>query len=122
MYYPMRVVQDRHYKLIWNIAWRSEYPFASDLWASSTWQSIYRNKTELYGKRKVNDYLFRPEFELYDMVSDQTEIHNLAGDKAHAVVLDSMKQKLKIFQNITEDPWIIMWNHDASHQGTGVNL
>ena len=31
MYYPMRVVRDRSYKLIWNIAHGLPYPFASDL-------------------------------------------------------------------------------------------
>lgn len=122
MYYPMRVFQDRRYKLIWNMAWRLEYPFASDLWASSTWQSIYRNKVEYFGKRKVSDYLFRPEFELYDMVNDPDEIHNLAGDKSFSVKLESMKQKIKIFQRKTNDPWLIMWDHDASLQGSGVNI
>ena len=29
MYYPMRAVRDRKYKLIWNIAHRLEYPFAT---------------------------------------------------------------------------------------------
>ena len=32
MYYPMRVVRDKKYKLIWNIAHPLPYPFASDLW------------------------------------------------------------------------------------------
>jgi len=31
MYYPMRVAMDRKYKLIWNIAYGLEYPFATDL-------------------------------------------------------------------------------------------
>ena len=29
MYYPMRVVHERRYKLIWNINYEQEYPFAS---------------------------------------------------------------------------------------------
>ena len=53
MYYPMRVVREGKYKLIWNIAWRLEYPFASDLWAASTWQSVYRNDGKYFGKRFV---------------------------------------------------------------------
>ena len=31
MYYPMRVIRDKQYKLIWNIAHPLPYPFASDL-------------------------------------------------------------------------------------------
>jgi N-sulfoglucosamine sulfohydrolase len=122
MYYPMRVYQSRQFKLIWNIAWRLEYPSASDLWFSSTWQSIYRNNTEYFGKRKVKDYLFRPEFELFDLSKDPAEIHNLSINKEYAVILDSLKQKIKIFQKKTADPWLIMWNHDNTLQGTGVNL
>ncbi len=34
MYYPMRVVRDRRYKLIWNVAHNQPFPFASDLWAA----------------------------------------------------------------------------------------
>ena len=42
MYYPMRVVRDKQYKLIWNIAHPLPYPFASDLWAASSWQAQFR--------------------------------------------------------------------------------
>ncbi|MRT92839.1 sulfatase [Ancylomarina sp. 16SWW S1-10-2] len=122
MYYPMRVVRDGNYKLIWNIAHRLEYPFASDLWASSTWQGIYRNHEEYYGTRKVEDYLNRAEFELFDLSVDPWEAKNLAGDKNYAEVLENMKAKLKTFQQKTSDPWLIMWDHDDSMQGTGVDL
>ncbi|MFC2099136.1 sulfatase/phosphatase domain-containing protein, partial [Bacteroidota bacterium] len=122
MYYPMRVCISGNYKLIWNIAWRLEYPFASDLWAASTWQGIYRNNEEFYGPRKVKDYLFRPEFELFDLSKDPGELKNLTEDKEYKDILDSMKEKMKTFQRQTSDPWLIMWEHDASLQGSGVNL
>lgn len=122
MYYPMRVVRSKNYKLIWNVAWRLEYPFASDLWASSTWQSIYRNDIEKFGPRKVQDYLFRPEFELYDLSKDPDELNNLSANKSFEPVLEGLKKKLKAFQTKTSDPWNIMWDHDLSLQGTGVNL
>ncbi|TWT80770.1 Arylsulfatase [Planctomycetes bacterium CA13] len=122
MYYPMRVVREGKFKLIWNIAWRLEYPFASDLWAASTWQSVYRSGGETFGKRKVKDYLFRAEFELYDLSKDVDEIQNLATDEDHADVLKRLKGKLKAFQLKTKDPWVILWDHDDSMQGTGVGL
>ncbi|MBC8767676.1 sulfatase [Arenibacter sp. BSSL-BM3] len=122
MYYPMRVVRDKNYKLIRNIAWRSEYPFASDLWAASTWQEVYRNKKEYFGKRKVQDYLFRPEFELFNLEKDPDEIVNLANDPNYKEVMDEMIKKMKAFQIKTRDPWLITWDHDNSLQGTGVNL
>lgn len=122
MYYPMRVVRSNSFKLIYNPAWRLEYPFASDLWASSTWQSIYRNHVQYYGQRMVKDYLFHQEFELFDLESDPNETINLAYNEEYVELLASMKEKLKTFQKKTSDPWIIMWDHDNSMQGTGVGL
>lgn len=122
MYYPMRVVRNGDYKLIWNIAWRLEYPFASDLWAASTWQGIHRTQGPRFGKRKVKDYLFRAEFELYDLANDPDELTNLAAIKEHAAKLKQLKAKLKAFQLKTKDPWQIMWGHESEVQGTGVGL
>ena len=122
MYYPMRVVQDRQHKLIWNIAWQLPYPFASDLWAASTWQGIYRAGEEYFGKRSIDAFINRPEFELYDMVQDPDEVVNLAGDPAYSELLESMKAEIRDFQLRTRDPWIIMWDNESVFQGTGVNL
>ncbi len=95
MYYPMRVLRQNKYKLIWNIAYGLEYPFASDLWASSTWQSIYRTDSEFFGHRTVKAYLNREEFELYDLDKDPGELKNLAYDKVYKSLLAKMQQKLK---------------------------
>lgn len=122
MYYPMRVIRNNNYKLIYNPAYRLEYPFASDLWAASSWQSIYRNDIEYYGQRKVKDYLFHPEFELFDLDQDPNESVNLAIDDKYADVLEQMQTKMKAYQLRTSDPWLIMWDHDSSMQGTGVGL
>ncbi|ANW96237.1 heparan N-sulfatase [Wenyingzhuangia fucanilytica] len=122
MYYPMRVVIDKNYKLIWNIAWPLEYPFASDLWAASTWQSSYRNHSKTFGERNIDDFLYRAEFELYDLDKDPGEVKNLSKDPEFDDVLNRMKKELQGFQKITQDPWFIMWNHDSSLQGAGVEL
>ncbi|MEZ6092004.1 MAG: sulfatase [Pirellulaceae bacterium] len=68
MYYPMRTVRQRQYKLIWNIAFPLPYPFASDLWAAPTWQAQYQQGSDaMYGQRTVGRYIQRPEFELFDL-------------------------------------------------------
>ena len=97
MYYPMRVVRDRKYKLIWNIAHPLPYPFASDLWAAATWQAQWARsaKTPAYGTKTVGEYIQRPEFELYDMENDPDEAHNLAHETGHAETLDTYKAKLR---------------------------
>jgi len=109
MYYPMRVVRGRRYKLIWNLAWQLEYPFASDLWRSKTWQGVLRRGDERYGQRSVQAFLHRPEFELYDLEEDPHEIRNLAGEPASAAVLAELKAKLQEFQRRTKDPWVLKW-------------
>ena len=113
MYYPMRVVRDRRYKLIWNIAWRQPYPFASDLWAASTWQAQYAAGPKArYGNRTVDSYINRPRFELYDISSDPSETRNLAADPEFAKVLIAYQDKLKAMQKRTEDPWIMKWRYE----------
>lgn len=122
MYYPMKAVIKGKYKLIWNIAWQLDYPFASDLWASSTWQSVYRNHKKMYGNKTVDHYLKHAEFELFDLENDTGEIYNLSDKKEYQEILKEMKAELKEFQKKTKDPWLIMWDHDSSFQGTGVDL
>src|SRR5690606_3900582 len=113
MYYPMRVVRTRRYKLIWNIAHPLAYPFASDLWEAPTWQEVYRRGPEArYGQRTVAEYLHRPKFELYDLESDPDETINLAGDPQHAKQLAELQEKLKQFQRRTDDPWILKWTYE----------
>ena len=113
MYYPMRVVRNRQYKLIWNIAGPLPYPFASDLWDAPTWQDAFRRGPEtLYGKRTVNDYIHRATFELYDLKSDPHEVHNLAADPNYAKLLAEMKTQLKDFQKRTSDPWVLKWDYE----------
>jgi N-sulfoglucosamine sulfohydrolase len=113
MYYPMRVVRTRRYKLIWNIAHGLPYPFASDLWAAPTWQDVYKQGLDAYyGPRTVKAYIHRPQFELYDLQSDPDEVVNLAGEESHAELLAELKTKLKEFQQRTKDPWLLKWDYE----------
>ncbi len=112
MYYPMRVVRERRFKLIWNIAHGLEYPFASDLWESATWQGTVKRGDKHYGKRTVDTYLHRPKFELYDLQNDPHEVKNLADDPQYKGELERLQAKLKAFQKQTKDPWILKWDHE----------
>jgi len=113
MYYPMRAVRDRRYKLIWNIASPLPFPFATDLWAASTWQAQYANGPDApYGRRTVDSYIHRPPFELYDLIDDPAESKNLAADPAFAPRLETMKARLKAMQTATADPWITKWDYE----------
>ena len=112
MYYPMRVIRGRRYKLIWNIAHGLPYPFATDLWASETWQATLARNLPHYGKRRVEDYLHRPKFELYDLGRDPHEVVNLALDGAHQNTLSEMQERLRRYQEQAGDPWILKWEYE----------
>jgi N-sulfoglucosamine sulfohydrolase len=113
MYYPMRVVRECRYKLIWNIAYGQPFPFASDLWVAPTWQAQYELGMEApYGKQTVGGYIRRPEFELFDLEKDPYEGKNLADDPQYASLLKRLKGELKAFQERTNDPWVMKWRYE----------
>ncbi|WP_246151823.1 sulfatase family protein [Rubripirellula reticaptiva] len=113
MYYPMRVIRDSKYKLIWNIAHPLPFPFASDLWAASSWQAqLIKGNDAPYGNTTVGRYVQRPQFELFDIAADPDETTNLADSPGHADVLEAYKVKLKALQKEMQDPWIMKWDYE----------
>ena len=113
MYYPMRVIRDRRYKLIWNIAHPLPFPFASDLWAASSWQAQWRKGPEAaYGTRTVDEYRHRPEFELYAIATDPHESNNLADSESSREILEDYKRRLREMQTAVADPWVLKWEYE----------
>jgi len=112
MYYPMKSVITDKFKLIWNIAWQLPYPHASDLWASSTWQMALQGDHGMYAGRTIEAFTHRSEFELYDLENDPYETRNLAEVDGYQGEFEIMKQKLRDFQQRTNDPWIVKWEHE----------
>ncbi len=61
MYYPMRVVRDEQYKLIWNVAHPLPFPFASDLWSRKLAETIStREKTQSTDERRFKSICSAP--------------------------------------------------------------
>lgn len=111
-YYPMRVVRTKRYKFIWNIAWKLDYSFASDLWSSASWQGALRNELSHFGTRSIEAYIHRPRFELYDLETDPNEVENLAERPEYKEMTLSFIGKLKRFQERTGDPWLHKWTYE----------
>lgn len=109
-YYPMRMVRDRKYKLIWNLAYEQTFPMAGS--AKSFPEFVKKHDLKFLGKRKLKDFLKRPRFELYDMENDPDEVNNLAYKPEFKEVLNKYKQKLYQFQERTEDPWALYQNYE----------
>ncbi|TWT52493.1 Arylsulfatase [Rubripirellula amarantea] len=113
MYYPMRVIRDAKYKLIWNIAHPLPYPFASDLWSASSWQAqLAKGQDAPYGNKTVGEYVHRPEFELFDIARDPDETTNLATSPGHQDILELYQAKLKKMQQDYDDPWVMKWDYE----------
>ncbi len=111
-YYPMRVVRTKRHKFIWNIAHPLTYSSASDLWASASWQGALDNGLQNFGERRIEDYLHRPQFELYDLERDPGELENLADRPEYAALVAEFCGKLRAFQERTDDPWIHKWEYE----------
>ncbi len=112
MYYPMRFIRTRKYKLLVNFAHKLDYPFASDLWASPTWQGILKRGDKKMGVKSVEAYLHRPKYELYDMVKDPKELKNLADNPKYAKVRAELASELRRWQRATNDEWTILYREE----------
>ncbi len=112
MYYPMRVYIDGDFKLIFNIAHQLPYPFASDLYASPTWQDVLESNRSQYGQRPTQSYLRRPRFELYNLADDPGELQNLAENPVHKKRLEHMQSRMRQWQRDTNDPWVTKWEYE----------
>jgi len=110
MYYPMRAIITSEYKLIWNLAHQLPYPHASDLWPSATWQWAIAEGT--YQGKPISNYTDRPEFELYNLQKDPWEQNNLAYEPAYIPVRQKLHKRIKVFQEQTNDPWMVKWIHE----------
>lgn len=112
MYYPMRAVRTRQFKYIRNLAHKLDFPFASDLYRSPSWQGVLKRGDNKMGARTVEQYVRRPLEELYDVQADPAETKNLAGDPAHAETLAGLRKKLRAWQEATRDPWLVKYEYE----------
>ena len=112
MYYPMRTVRTRQHKYILNLAHGLDFPFASDLYGSKTWQGVLQRGDKMTGQRTVEGYVRRPREELYDLTKDANELKNVAGDSSYAGVLKDLRGRLKEWQEKTEDPWLSKYQYE----------
>lgn len=106
-YWPTRFLRNRRYKYHRNVAWRLDFPFAGDLYASLSFDGM-RNRPNpvMIGNRTLKDYIFRPPEELYDLQEDPHELRNLASEPDYESLLLEMRQTLSQWQKKTRDLWL----------------
>jgi N-sulfoglucosamine sulfohydrolase len=106
MYYPMRTLRDRRYKLIWNLNSRTPWMDANEVVRRSPWAETLRRGDKFIGKRPIEKYLWRAPVELYDLQADPDEVVNLADDPRHAGLRRAMSEKLLARLRETGDSWL----------------
>ncbi len=114
MEYPMRTIVTPKYKLIVNLDHNKQYPEASDLWGSPSWQFIRNTSAQMLGARSVAAHLHRPKEELYNLTNDPNELKNLASESAQAAPLADLRQRLRAWQMETNDPWTILYREEKA--------
>ncbi len=98
--YPMRCVRDGRYKYILNLhpdlAFRTHIDRGIARDGKLYWDSWTRKSaTDPAAMQLVRRYHQRPAEELYDVLADPHEIHNLAGQPAHKTTLARMARQVR---------------------------
>ena len=120
-YWPTRFMRTRRYQYHRNIAWRLDFPFATDLYVSLSWEGIRNAGSNggdgalngsdtpeiMLGRRKLQNYLFRGPEELFDMDNDPEEVVNLVNEPSHQEVVQEMRAALEKEQYETGDVWLM---------------
>ncbi|MEW6306253.1 MAG: sulfatase [Verrucomicrobiota bacterium] len=106
MYYPMRTLRERRYKLVWNLCYRSPWMDANEVVRRSPWVATLQSGDKFIGKRSIEKYLWRDPIELYDLEKDPEEVMNLADDPKHADLRRAMSEKLLARLRQTDDLWL----------------
>ncbi|CAL7941258.1 unnamed protein product [Xylocopa violacea] len=109
MYYPMRAIRTKRFKLIHNINYKMPFPIDQDFYVSPTFQDLLnrtRNKQPLPWYKTLEKYYDRPEWELYDLKYDPEEKNNIASKSSAKQTFIDLQERLFKWQKITADPWL----------------
>ncbi|KAI5465261.1 alkaline-phosphatase-like protein [Mariannaea sp. PMI_226] len=110
-FWPTRFVRTDRFKYHRNVAWKLDFPFAADLYASLSWDGMRNSAaqnggTAMVGPRKLKDFIRRPPEELYDLENDPNEVNNIVNDPNFIEVVQAMRADLEKWQADTSDPFL----------------
>uniref|UniRef100_A0A8C5IRT0 N-sulfoglucosamine sulfohydrolase n=1 Tax=Junco hyemalis TaxID=40217 RepID=A0A8C5IRT0_JUNHY len=90
-------------------ALESEQPWATSFMSQSQHEDLL-GRTQAgqptHWNRSLQQYYYRPRWELFDCSQDPAESHNLAPDPRYASVLQLLRAQLLQWQWDTGDPWV----------------
>ena len=114
---PYRVLRERRYKFVRNLAWQMDRPLPTDLFRSPTWQAVRRGHLEMMGRRPTREFVTRRREALYDIQVDPMETNNIIDDPALADVVRRMRERLTDFRRRTRDPWLEVDFQEGTYKG-----
>lgn len=105
-YFPRRTAFDGRHLLIWNLeAGRRTNPYAfGDIRSHFVMDLMLAEGPDSDVGKAMARAIDPPEFELMDLKKDPAEFHNFADDPAYAEVLARLQQRLRQWQEATNDP------------------
>ncbi|XP_011498100.1 PREDICTED: N-sulphoglucosamine sulphohydrolase [Ceratosolen solmsi marchali] len=110
MYYPMRAIRTKKFKLIHNLNYKMPFPIDQDFYISQTFQDLLNrtraNQSLRWYKNSLKAYYYRPEWELYNLKQDPEELNNIITKKSMKSIFDELRNKLLDWQKRTKDPWL----------------
>jgi len=109
MYYPMRAIRTKRWKLIHNLNFRMPFPIDQDFYVSPSFQDILersRSNMPLRWYKSLQGYYNRPEWELYDLKLDPEELNNIANKTSSKDIFATLYKRLLEWQKSTQDPWL----------------
>ena len=109
MFYPMRSVRTKRFKLIHNMHFRMPFMIDQDFYVSPTFQDLL-NRT-MHGQdthwfKTLKEYYYRDQWELFDLDNDPWETYNVVSVPSYQTIYESLKAQLLSWQRATNDPWI----------------
>lgn len=108
MYYPMRVLRNKKYKLIHNLNYKMPFMIDQDFFVSPTYQEILHRSISGQNTmwfKTLDEYYYREEWEMFDVINDPKELVNLVYNTSYHTIFDDLQKQLFRWQNATDDPW-----------------
>ena len=107
----MRSMVTPQFRLIHNLNYNLRYPILEDVFHTTTWADIEAagesgDSNSTGWVYNYHDYMFRPEWQLFDLTQDPLCLDNLAKNKSLEKTLLDMQRQLRQWQVETSDPWV----------------
>ncbi|CAC5392830.1 SGSH [Mytilus coruscus] len=109
MYYPMRSIRTKDFKLLHNLNYLMPFQIDQDFFISNTFQDLLNRTREgisTHWYKNLKQYYYRDQWEFFDLSTDPQERINQIRNEKYTGIINHLKQHLYQWQNITSDAWI----------------